>query len=125
MPGKHRRKPKDPELQEPIELKPPREYVAEGGKWPQGPLVDNTPQEVLLAQGIACAILRYSNKPKKRSRREVARKANIGYQTLYNFLDGKTWPNIVTIARLEMFFNRRLFGNEHRPRNPNPRSGSA
>ena len=100
-------------------LKRPREYLAEGGKWPYGPLVDNPPNEVLLAQGIAKKILYYAKK-RQWTRQHIAAGAAIGYQTLYNILNGTSWPDIVTVARLEMLFKRRLFGTEHRPRHKAP-----
>ena len=132
MPGKHRpRQPRANEGETPIALDPPRTYVdngEKGNKWPRGPLKDNAPAEALLAQGIATRILDAvekleKKKRKKVSKREIADAAGIGHQTLYNFLNGDTWPDIVTIARLEMLFDQRLFGNEHRPRYRN-KSGS-
>jgi hypothetical protein len=102
-------------------LKQPRAYLAEDGKWPYGPLVDNPPKEVLLAQGICKKILHYSQK-RQWTRHHIAQEAAIGYQSLYTLLNGTTWPDIVTVARLEMLFKRRLFGNEPRPRHRKPRS---
>ena len=92
-----------------------------GNKWPNGPLEDNVPAEVLLAKGIASRTLKaietYEKKKRKKvPKREIAAEAGVGHQTLYNFLNGNTWPDIVTIARLEMLFNQQLFGIEHRPR---------
>ena len=88
---------------------------------PYGPLVDNPPKEVLLAQGISKKILYYAQK-RQWTRHRIAAEAAIGYQTLYNLLNGTTWPDIVTVARLEILFKRRLFGTEHRSRHPKPRS---
>ena len=124
MPGKHRpRQPQGNEGEDAINLDPPWEYVNSGKKndWPTGPLKGNAPAEALLAQGIAKRILKAvekleEKKRKKMSKREIADAAGIGHQTLCNFLNGDTWPDIVTIARLEMFLGKRLFGNEHRPR---------
>ena len=124
VPGKHRpRQPQGNEGEDAIELDPPWKYVANGKKndWPTGPLKDNAPAEALLAQGIAKRILKAVEKLEKKkrkrvSKREIADAAGIGHQTLCNFLNGDTWPDIVTVARLEMFLGKRLFGNEHRPR---------
>ena len=34
--------------------------------------------------------------------------------SLYNLLNGDTWGDFAIIVRLEIHFNRRLWGNEHR-----------
>ena len=128
MPGKHKpRQPQSHEGEDPIKLDAPCEYMVngtKGNKWPTGPLKDNAPAEALLAQGIAKRILKaietHEKKQRKKvSKREIADKAGIGHQTLCNFLNGDTWPDIVTIARLEMLFDQQLFGIEHRPRYQN------
>ena len=125
MSGKHKpRQAQSHEGEDAIELKAPRKYIVnekKRNKWPNGPLVDNVPAEVLLAKGIVRRILEaietYEKKKRKKvSKREIADEAGVGHQTLYNFLNGDTWPDIVTIARLEMLFDQRLFGIEHRPR---------
>ena len=128
MSGKHKpRQPQSHEGEDPIKLDPPRRYInngTKGNKWPTGPLKDNAPAEALLAQGIAKRTLKaietYEKKKRKKvPKREIAAEAGIGHQTLYNFLNGHTWPDIVTIARLEMLFDQQLFGIEHRPRYQN------
>ena len=113
------RKPKPDESKEEDKLKQPSDYVAAGKKWPAGPLVDNAPKEAHLAQGIAVKILDQIEK-NNTTRHAVAKLRGIDAQTLYNVLDGKSWPNFVTVARLEIHFNRRLWGNEHKPRRASP-----
>ena len=86
---------------------------------PKAPSRDNAPKEARLAQGIAVKILDQIEK-NNTTRHAVAKRTGIDTQTLYNVLDGKNWPNFVTVARLEIHFNRRLWGNEHRPRRASP-----
>ena len=47
-------------------------------------------------------------------------------ETIYNIRDGETWPDFITIARLEIYFKIRLWGNAHRENSRDrrrPRSG--
>ena len=39
-------------------------------------------------------------------------------ETIYNIRDGETWPNFITIARLEIYFNIRLWGQRPPPQIP-------
>lgn len=91
---------------------------APGEEWPYGQLADDAPKEARLVQGIVGRINRYAHK-RGESRFAISRSADIGYETLYKLLRGETYPNLVTIARLEKHFNRRLWGNEHLPRGIN------
>ena len=93
------RKPKPDESKEADKLDKPTDYVAPGKKWPEGPLADNAPKEARLAQGIAVKILDQIEK-NNTTRHAVAKRTGIDTQTLYNVLDGKNWPNFVTVARL-------------------------
>ena len=76
-----------------------------------GPYRNETPPEAFLAVGLA---LRLKNKIGNESIRYVAKKANLGPQTILNILNGKTWPDLLTIARLEHALEAKLWGNEHR-----------
>lgn len=75
----------------------------------------DAPKEAHLARGIAIRFLCYRDK-RNTTINEIARSIGVGHQTLYNIRDGETWPNLITVARLEIHFNRRLWGNEHKPR---------
>lgn len=39
-------------------------------------------------------------------------------EVIYNIRDGETWPDINTLARLEIYFDCRLWGNAHRTNSP-------
>ena len=89
----------------------PVTYLADNGTFPRGPYDRHTPLEVYLAAGLA---LRLSNKIGDESIRYVAKNAGLSPQTVHNILNGKTWPDIFTIARLETSLRAKLWGNEHR-----------
>ena len=100
-------------------LKHPRDYLAPGGAWPTGPFTGKLPPEARLARALA---KRLDDARGKKSRREVARLAKVDPQTVINVLDGRTWGDLVTIARLERGLETQLWGDEHRKdRSPRPR----
>ena len=39
-------------------------------------------------------------------------------ETIYSICDGRIWPDFTSIARLEIYFDCRLWGNEHRLNSP-------
>ncbi len=92
----------------------PATYVTEDGQFPSGPFRRDTPREVFLAAGLAD---RLRSELYNRSIRFIARQAGLSPQTLVNILDGTTWPDLRTIARLEIAVRERLWGTEHR-KNP-------
>ena len=44
----------------------------------------------------------------------MAELTGLGRQTIDNILIGKGWPDIRTVARLEVVLKQRLWGKEHR-----------
>jgi transcriptional regulator with XRE-family HTH domain len=65
-----------------------------------------------------------------RSLRTVAGITGVSASTLSNLVTGRTWGDVVTLARLEAALNVSLWGDEHlhvgdsnRPRNRKDRSG--
>lgn len=83
----------------------PREWV-EAGQWPDGPLAPDAPEVVQYAihisQQLRAAIA-------GKSKVDVARRAGIERTTLYDILDGRTWADTVSLARLEMALQTRLW----------------
>ena len=45
---------------------------------------------------------------------KMAELSGLGRQTIDNILIGKGWPDIRTVARLEVALKKRLWGKEHR-----------
>ena len=93
----------------------PTAFLAKKSLFPDGPFRLGTPAEVYLAAALAT---RLKNKIGNESIRYIAKKAQLSPQTILNILNGKTWPDLRTIAKLEIALNTRLWGNEHRKTRP-------
>ena len=89
---------------------PPADFLRENGYFPDGPFRYPTPKEVFLAAGVA---ERLNKAIGEESFRYVAKKAGLSPQTILNILNGKTWPDLRTIAKLEQALGVRLWGQEH------------
>lgn len=110
----------------------PFDYLQHGATWPQGPLQPDAPYEAFLARQIAETLYRYivvtddkkpgpakNLHPKKAQKVEkIAEETKMVRETIYNIRDGETWPDFITIARLEIYFKIRLWGNAHRENSP-------
>lgn len=89
----------------------PRDYLAEGESWPYGRLVRNAPPVARLARALA----RRLHKAKAGdSVRSVAKAAEVSPQAVLNLLNGTTWGDLPTIARIEAALDADLWGREHR-----------
>ena len=92
----------------------PVTYLAEGSAYPEGPFRWGTPWEVFLAAALAA---RLKDSIGDESIRYIGKISGLHPQTILNILNGKTWPDLRTIARLERVLKTRLWGTEHRSRN--------
>ena len=92
----------------------PVTYLAEGSAYPDGPFRWGTPWEVFLAAALAA---RLKDSIGDESIRYIGKISGLHPQTILNILNGKTWPDLRTIARLERSLRTRLWGTEHRSRN--------
>ena len=90
--------------------KPPHKHV-EGG-WPDGTLKSGAPAVAEVARHVAI-VLRDLTEPYGISRREAARRAGMSQKAILNLLNGKTWPTLITIARLEQALGIPLWGVRH------------
>ena len=77
-------------------LRPPAEYLI-SGDWPTGGV--RGPIEVEYARQFC---LRLANAIKGRPIRDVARGANISHTTVIAVLAGARWPDMATVAKLEV-----------------------
>lgn len=84
---------------------PPRGYLA-AGDWPDGPLVDGAPPGAEYALHIS-RVLR--DALADRSQTEVAEHAELARSTLHDIVHGRTWPDVVTLAKLEATLDVRLW----------------
>ena len=89
----------------------PHSYLADGAQWPTGRLRATSPPEALLAHAISG---RLHDTLKGRTAREIAELAGLSHQTVLNVLNGNTWWDAITIARLERALDTKLWGEEHR-----------
>lgn len=83
----------------------PREWLADG-EWPGGTFVEEAPTAVAYAVAISRSL---EECLKGRSKAELARLAGIERTTLYDVLSGRTWPDAVTLAKLEQALDTRLW----------------
>ena len=106
----------------------PRDYLAPGATWPDGPLQADAPPEAVLAWNLSRRFrdAREARKvprrpgqrrrPSEHSLTKLAQDAGLSKTTVHNFLKGKTWPDMLTVDRLERVFRVRLWNWEHWPR---------
>ncbi len=80
------------------------------GEWPDGTLLPRAPEEAHLAAALAVRLRKHMA---GRTLETLAEKTGLGRQTINNILLGKGWPDIRTIARLEVALEKRLWGKEH------------
>ncbi len=88
----------------------PAEYLLAGESWPCGRLAKAAPPEAALAAGIASRMLEAMG---GLSIRELARRSDVSPQTVSNLLAGRSWGDVVTLARIERALGVALWGNEH------------
>lgn len=89
----------------------PRDWLADG-EWPDGAFVEDAPTAVAYAVEIA---RRLEDNLQGRSKAELARQAGIERTTLYDVLSGRTWPDAVTLAKLEEALKARLWPDQPVP----------
>lgn len=87
------------------EYRTPREWLADG-EWPEGTFVEDAPTAVAYAVAISRTL---QERLEGRSKAELARRAGIERTTLYDVLSGRSWPDAVTLAKLEEALQTRLW----------------
>lgn len=83
---------------------PPAGFVAEGGSWPGGPFVEGAPTAVDVAAEIS-ARLRTAIDTSGQSVTQVAAGLQVARTTVYDILNGTTFPDITTVANAEVYFD--------------------
>jgi len=89
----------------------PVTYLEKDGSFPKGPFRSESPPEVYLAAALAD---RLQTATRSDSIRYIAKLAHLSPQPILNILNGRSWPDLRTIARLEVVFDCMLWGYEHR-----------
>lgn len=75
---------------------PPATYVT--GTWPHGQPVAGAPRALEHARSVA---IRLAEAVDGRSVTEVAEASNLARSTIYDLINGKTWPDLVSLGQLE------------------------
>jgi hypothetical protein len=90
----------------------PREAVADAGSWPDNPIPVSTVDAGVAAACVAAAKIaqRLQQALEGHTVTGVAREADVARSTIYDILGGNTWPDIVTIFKLEKTLKVRLWG---------------
>lgn len=109
----------------------PRDYLA-SGTWPDGLLLDDAPAEARLAQILSKRLSTLIRRDKL-AVNALATEAELTPQTIHNLLKGVSWPDLVTVSKLEVAVGQRLWINKelgesvenHSPRKFYERHGSA
>ena len=81
------------------------------GAWPDN-LPDDTPPQVQLAAAVA---IRLDEARRPLSYQDTEGATGVSHQTIHNIVNGRTWPDLHTIALLENGLEARLWGDEHLP----------
>lgn len=95
-----------------------------GEAWLGVGLRPDAPPEALLVHDIAKRLKKNVDTKLNKSRtlnsiEDLAEEIDgISHQTIRNIIQGRTWPDLSTIARLERYFNRKLWGNAHKKPRP-------
>lgn len=87
---------------------PPAGYVADAGSWPGGPFVEDVPIAVVVAAHIS-ARLREAIDESGQSMTQVAAGLQVARTTVYDILNGTTFPDITSVAGAERYFGRQLW----------------
>ena len=106
----------------------PRDYLADpnSGEWPGGALVTDPPPEALLALHISTVLKEHCD-ARGLSSYTAAAAAQISQKSMYHLLTGRSWVNLVTIARVERNLGIQLWAGQHNaksgaPLEPRPNS---
>jgi hypothetical protein len=88
----------------------PAACLRDGETWPDGKLKRDAPPEAKVSASIS---RRLREAMGDRSARDVARSASISPQTVLNLLNGRSWGDVLTVARLERALNVTLWVSGH------------
>ncbi|WP_073737287.1 helix-turn-helix domain-containing protein [Streptomyces sp. NBC_00341] len=84
---------------------PPRELARDPEAWPEAVIGDVAAATVqAVARALAAAL-----RAPRRSLRQLADGSGVNRQAVADLLDGKSWPDIATVARLEHFLGVPLY----------------
>ena len=92
----------------------PRDYLVDpnSGEWPSGAMVADPPPEALLALHISTVLNEFCG-ARGLSSYTAAAAAKISQKSMYHLLAGRSWPNLVTILRVEQNLGIQLWAGQH------------
>jgi hypothetical protein len=88
-------------------LPPPRAFAADD-TWPYGELGPAAPVAAHYAREIAQRLVTAIG---DRNRTEIAAQADLSRSTLHDLTTGRSWPDVVSLAKLETVLQVRLWPN--------------
>ena len=88
----------------------PSDYVVPGQEWPGGALIEESPLAVHFVKELAMELKLHCD---ERSVYAVAKGAEVNAQTIFNFLNGKTWGDVVVFFRLEHEIQQKIWSHDH------------
>lgn len=91
----------------------PSDYLSPGGVWPAGPFDADTPREAFFVVGVARRLRDLCDEVGAHgvTVTDVAQRANLSTQAVFNLLEGKTWGDLPSIYRLEVALGAVLWHN--------------
>lgn len=93
----------------------PNRYVAAGGSWPDGPLIEDAPPEAVMAQELSAAFRGIYEARYNSDTSRAADKLEVSEATVEGLLNGSAWPDLVTIARIGRHHRIALWPHQHSP----------
>jgi hypothetical protein len=90
----------------------PKDLLTAAGSWPDEPTVSDgvAPGVAAAAKAAAAIAERLERELRGRNIAAIARDANVARSTIYDIVAGTTWPDIVTIFKLQDTLGVRLWG---------------
>ena len=96
----------------PLEPRPNR-YVAAGGSWPDGPLSEDAPPEVVVAQELSEKFRGIYEARYDSDTSTAADGLEVSEATVEGLLNGSAWPDLATVARIERNHQVTLWPHQH------------
>jgi ribosome-binding protein aMBF1 (putative translation factor) len=86
----------------------PRDWVADAGTWPDGPLVDDCPMLVKYARVIASAVVAECRR-RAWSAGDLADRANLSGKAVRDALEGRAVPDFEVVVGMEVALRMSLW----------------
>jgi DNA-binding phage protein len=94
----------------------PREFLSRG-VWPDGQLKKNAPVAAIYAKAISANLRTALG---RRAISSVSEAADVARSTIYDILGGNTWPDVVSLAKLEATLSIQLWPKFDKPKRTSP-----